>query len=123
MVWFRRNKYAFRAGDRHYPAVASLVADQFRQARPVNLNISRNDHMFAHTELVLGAGPEVLTTYFRAGMQIADAALQIMKWAFREPHQAPSLLDFACGYGRGTRFLAATLPVERIWSSSSSGLM
>jgi SAM-dependent methyltransferase len=117
MGWFRRKKYAFQAGNRHYPVIASLVADQFRQARPVNLNISRNDHMYAHTELVLGAGPEVLTTYFRAGMQIADAALQIMNWAFGEPRKVSGFLDFACGYGRGTRFLAAAMPVERIWSA------
>ena len=117
MGWFRRKKYAFQAGDRHYPVMASLVADQFRQAQSANLNISQNDHMYAHTELVLGAGPEVLTTYFRAGMQIADAALQIVNWAFGEPRKMSGLLDFACGYGRGTRFLAAAMPAERIWAS------
>jgi SAM-dependent methyltransferase len=117
MSWFGRKKYAFQAGDRHYPVIAALVAGQFRHARPVNLNISRNDHMYAHTEFVLGAGPEVLTTYFRAGMQIADAALQIVDWAFGEPRKVAGLLDFACGFGRGTRFLAAAMPVERIWAA------
>src|SRR6267143_2579536 len=107
MGWFRPNKYTFRAGDRHYPAMSSLVADQFKQAHPVNLNISRNDHMYAHTELVLGVRQVVLTNYFRAGMQIADAALQIMTWAVGQPGKASRFLDFACGYGRGTRFLAA----------------
>jgi len=73
--------------------------------------------MYAHTELVLGAGHEVLVAYFRAGMQIADAALQVMNWAFGEPSKVSGCLDFACGYGRGTRFLAAAMPVERIWSA------
>src|SRR5712692_5834611 len=110
MGWFRQNKYTFRRGDRHYPTMSSLVTDQFKPVRPVNLNISRKDHMYAHTELVLGVRPVVLTNYFRA-------ALQIMTWAFGEPGKVSRFLDFACGYGRGTRFLATAMPAERIWAS------
>ena len=51
--------------------------------------------------------------YFRTGMAIADAHAQILRSRFRDL-AAISLLDFASGYGRVTRFYRSLLEPSRI---------
>lgn len=47
--------------------------------------------------------------YFLTGRQIADTVLAARRWRF-ESRDAGTLLDFASGYGRATRFLSRSLP-------------
>ena len=47
--------------------------------------------------------------YFLTGRQIADTVLAARRWRF-ENRESGTLLDFASGFGRATRFLACAVP-------------
>jgi SAM-dependent methyltransferase len=52
--------------------------------------------------------------YLAAGRQIFQAVEQIVGWRFRGWSGVGSLLDFASGYGRSTRFLVRALAPEKV---------
>lgn len=52
--------------------------------------------------------------YFATGMQIFKAVEEIVGWRFQGFGRVGSLLDFASGFGRSTRFLVRLLAHERI---------
>ena len=54
--------------------------------------------------------------YFEKGLQIADAFGAALRWRFGGRRPA-SVLDFAAGFGRSTRFLPGLLPGAEIWMS------
>ena len=54
--------------------------------------------------------------YFEKGRQIADAFAAALRWRFGG-RQPASVLDFAAGFGRSTRFLPGLLPSAEIWMS------
>lgn len=58
-----------------------------------------------------------LTYYYTMGRAILDTVQQIINWHFGGFHQVESFLDFACGYGRFTRFLIQELSPDKIWVS------
>lgn len=56
--------------------------------------------------------------YFRSGRSIARSLMSVLRWRFgNDLARLEALLDFASGYGRVTRFLAAAIPAERLWVS------
>ncbi|MEI6258090.1 MAG: FkbM family methyltransferase, partial [Planctomycetota bacterium] len=55
--------------------------------------------------------------YLRYGAWAMDDLSQIVKWRFGDFQKIGRMLDFACGYGRLTRFLVEAMPRERIWVS------
>jgi len=57
------------------------------------------------------------SSYFRHGVWIMSDLSQIVKWRFGDFHKIGRMLEFACGYGRLTRFLVDAMPRERIWVS------
>ncbi len=52
--------------------------------------------------------------YFAAGHGIARTVAELARWRFGSPGAVGSLLDFAGGFGRTTRFLVRALPARRI---------
>jgi SAM-dependent methyltransferase len=54
--------------------------------------------------------------YFEKGRQIADAIAAALHWRFGG-RQPASVLDFAAGFGRSTRFLLGLLSGAEIWMS------
>ena len=70
--------------------------------------------MFAYGVNTIGSVPLAAMAYFRAGMSITNVVLTIADWHFGGIDKVGSLLDFAAGYGRSTRFLAKHLPAERV---------
>jgi len=52
--------------------------------------------------------------YFATGRQIFQAVEEIVGWRFRGWSGVRSLLDFAGGYGRSTRFLVRALAAEKV---------
>ncbi|NJO70796.1 MAG: methyltransferase [Oscillatoriales cyanobacterium RM1_1_9] len=58
-----------------------------------------------------------LLNYFTLGRAIFNGLEQIVRWHFGEFSQIDRFLDFACGYGRLTRFLIQALSPEKIWVS------
>ena len=52
--------------------------------------------------------------YFAIGRSIFRTVSEVAAWRFGGFEKSGSLLDFACGYGRATRFLARALAPSRI---------
>jgi len=57
------------------------------------------------------------SSYFRHGNWMMSELSQIAKWRFGGFEKIGRMLEFACGYGRLTRFLVEEMPRERIWVS------
>lgn len=82
----------------------------------LDVAISHNDLMFLHAlhhhELT-----DAYASYLRTGHAGCRLVSRIAEGAFGGLHAVDSLLDFASGYGRLTRFLVLEIPPERIWVS------
>jgi hypothetical protein len=99
------------------PSVAALLADLNVDPGSLDVAIDARDEMLTFlVEGMEGDRDRALFTYFRSGLSIADAMLQILHWRFGSlPDRGPSkILDFASGYGRVTRFLVRELPPGRL---------
>ena len=84
----------------------------------VNLTVSGRDEMFRLFHY--GRGEErdlALHLYLESGKKIWRTLRRVLEWRFGEISRVGSLLDFAAGYGRVTRFTVADLPAERVWVS------
>lgn len=55
--------------------------------------------------------------YYQTGFAAFAALDQVLRWAGKEWRAVSSMLDFASGYGRVTRFFAQAMPPDRIWVS------
>jgi SAM-dependent methyltransferase len=65
-----------------------------------------------------GDRDKALFAYFRSGLSIADALLQVLRWRFPARlgvNTMGNVLDFASGYGRITRFLVREIHRESLW--------
>ena len=58
-----------------------------------------------------------LVYYYLLGRSIVDSIRQIINAHFGSFSEVDSFLDFACGYGRSTRFLIQEMPPENVWVS------
>jgi SAM-dependent methyltransferase len=110
--------FAFDESHPLFLPVSAMVEDQFRDARTLpSLRVHYSDEMYHHS-IAACPTPEFGTmAYFRAGLQILDALRQTAIWHEKPLAELDRILDFAAGYGRSTRFLAALLPPERIWAA------
>jgi SAM-dependent methyltransferase len=100
------------------PFVRAFLTDQEIAEGSLDLAIDDRDEMLSF----LVAGNEgdrerALFAYFRSGLSIADSMTQVLRWRFGGMADIGSLLDFASGYGRVTRFFLRDLPAERVWVS------
>src|SRR6185436_17738912 len=111
---------AFRS-DETSPFVRALFADQGIAPGEVPLEIDGRDEML---EFLLscceGDRERALFTYFRSGLSIAETLVQVLRGRFGDLGRIERLMDFACGYGRVTRFLLRHFPddpapAERVW--------
>jgi SAM-dependent methyltransferase len=82
-----------------------------------NANIYKEDEVYLHGLNHLKNKDLALVLYLKYGAQIMDEVRQIVTWKFNGFNNLASFLDFACGYGRVTRFLIQELPPERLWVS------
>ncbi|WP_413165842.1 methyltransferase domain-containing protein [Capilliphycus salinus ALCB114379] len=58
-----------------------------------------------------------LVYYYLLGRSIVDSIRQIINAHFGSFSRVNSFLDFACGYGRSTRFLIQEIAPEKVWVS------
>ncbi len=80
----------------------------------LDLAIDDRDEMLGFlVEGMEGDRDKALFAYFRSGLSIADALLQVLQWRF--PEGIGNVLDFASGYGRITRFLVREVEPESLW--------
>ncbi len=94
-----------------------LLATTLGLIGPLNTNIHPNDQMFNFIASTRGNGAVAYSEYFTSGAQLLKILEQIVKWKFGSFERVGSLLDFASGYGRLTRFLVHAMPPDHIWVS------
>lgn len=100
------------------PLVAALLADRGLSRDDVPLEIDPRDEMLAFLlEINQGDRDRALFLYFLSGLSIAGTLGQLLLWRFGGWDRVGSVLDFASGYGRVTRFLLRHLPPEKVWVS------
>jgi SAM-dependent methyltransferase len=95
--------------------VASFVRRLAERTGAFPTRIDPADEMYRYHLGHAGQSPDTAAVhYFATGEQISRTVSEILSWRFGSPGRVGSLLDFASGYGRTTRFLRSALPPERI---------
>jgi SAM-dependent methyltransferase len=98
--------------------VALAFVDGLAPGRPrPPLVIHPGDEMYRYgLDSLRGSHDAAAILYFEKGWQIADAFAAALGWRF-ESRAPASVLDFAAGFGRSSRFLPGLLPAAEIWMS------
>ena len=105
---------AFRSNETS-PLVEALLTDLGIAPGSFERAIDARDEMLGFLEGAReGDREQALFQYFRSGASIADSLGQVLRWRFGDLGRIGSLLDFASGYGRVTRFLVREIPAERV---------
>ncbi len=109
-------------GQRIGVAVNALTAEEvlkgtFGEAGVFNTKVHPSDQMLTFVASVMGSDEIARGQYFRSGAQLMDIVRQVVEWKFGSLENLTAFLDFACGYGRFTRFLVQHLPADRVWVS------
>ncbi len=84
---------------------------------PLRADIHPNDEMLKVARQTFQRESAARVEYFRQGSQIHETISQIAHWRFHEMSQISKYLEFACGFGRSTRFLVRELAASKIWVS------
>jgi SAM-dependent methyltransferase len=82
----------------------------------VSAEIHPRDEMFLYTSRNFENEALARAQYMRQGLRIAQAFRHIGTWCIRD-QEAPTVLDFAAGFGRAARFLARDFGPGRVWVS------
>ncbi len=103
------------SSDSHSPVAAAFLASRFARGVRPELAVHDDDEMLGFA-LAGRAGERdsALAEYLWNGRWIADRVLALAAARFGAADRCGRLLDFACGYGRLTRWLAAELGAGRI---------
>jgi SAM-dependent methyltransferase len=95
--------------------VAAFVQRLAERTGPFPTLIHPADEMYRyHLEHPWQSPDTAAVHYFATGEQIFRTVARILDWRFGSPQRVGSLLDFASGFGRTTRFLRSALAPERI---------
>lgn len=108
---------AYSAHEDH-PLVSALLADQLgASASGLSLNIDARDDMFRFTsDQTHGYRELALVNYFRSGLSALRVVGRVLDRYF-PAGKGLRILDFACGYGRATRFFVHAFPENRFTAS------
>ncbi|MCY7385654.1 MAG: methyltransferase domain-containing protein [Microcoleus sp. CAN_BIN18] len=100
------------------PVIKAFIREQAKFPEDFKLNICEADEMYLFSlNNVKDDRDRALVRYYAIGRRILDTVKQVVDWHFGSFENVPSFLDFACGYGRFTRFLIQEIPAERVWVS------
>ena len=100
------------------PVIKAFIREQAKFPEDFKLNICEDDEMYLFSlNNVKDDRDRALVRYYAIGRRILDTVKQVVDWHFGSFENVSSFLDFACGYGRFTRFLIQEMPPERIWVS------
>jgi SAM-dependent methyltransferase len=103
------------------PVIKAFIRDQAKFPEDFKQKICEDDEMYLFSmEKVADDGDDgtrALVRYYAIGRSVLDTVKQVVEWHFGSFENVPSFLDFACGYGRFTRFLIQEIPPEKIWVS------
>lgn len=99
-------------------SINALIKEIAKNPENFKAGISEDDEMYLFSiDRNKDDINNALVAYFEIGRNIFDAAEQVIKWHFNGFSEVESFLDFACGYGRFTRFLIQEIHPSRIWAS------
>ena len=105
---------AFAADERH-PLVDALFAGPLAGLPPAARAIDAGDFMYRFLlEHRYGDRDLALVDYFASGASAAGLVRRIADWRWGEAANGMRVLDFASGFGRVARFLAATFGRKRL---------
>jgi len=79
------------------------------------LEVHAADDMYLFSRALTATPALGAMAYFRAGLQIYDTIERIVDWYFGGFDNVEKFCDFACGYGRSTRFVSARMGPSKIW--------
>ena len=103
------------------PVIKAFIRDQAKFPEDFKLNICEDDEMYLFSLKKVADdgddGTRALVRYYAIGRSVLDTVKQVVEWHFGSFEDVPSFLDFACGYGRFTRFVIQEMPPEKIWVS------
>ncbi|HLO52474.1 MAG TPA: methyltransferase [Kamptonema sp.] len=98
--------------------VKAFIENKVKFPEHFKTNICEDDEMYLYSLSNLNNDRDrALVRYYAIGSRILDSVKQVVEWHFDKFENVSSFLDFACGYGRFTRFLIQELPPERVWVS------
>jgi len=103
------------------PVIKAFIRDQAKFPEDFKLKICEDDEMYLFSLKKLAEdgddGTRALVRYYAIGRSVLHTVKQVVEWYFGSFKNVQSFLDFACGYGRFTRFLIQEMPPEKIWVS------
>ncbi|MEG4234878.1 methyltransferase domain-containing protein [Microcoleus sp. Pol11C3] len=100
------------------PVIKAFIRDQAKFPEDFKQNICEDDEMYLFSlSNVKDDRDRAFVRYYAIGRRILDTVKQVVEWHFGSFENVPSFLDFACGYGRFTRFLIQEMAPEKIWVS------
>lgn len=103
------------------PIIQKFIQERVKFPHKFPATIHPDDEMYLYSLKNLNGDREAACIrYYSLGQRIFDAVKQIVEWQFQNFDNVSSFLDFACGYGRFTRFLVQELSPEQIWVSDIS---
>jgi SAM-dependent methyltransferase len=109
------DEFFFRAGE-DSPFVVALQLDVLDTG--LNLNVSARDEMFNVFYYSRGESRDAaLHMYLESGKRIWSTLKRALEWHFGDLSKLESVLDFASGYGRVSRFIVNDIPADRVWIS------
>lgn len=112
---FVSDRLAFDSNDRDAPVIEAMLAAADRPG--VALRVHADDDMMTFLLSSESIRSRALMMYFRGGLSIVDLVESVARRRFGSLDEVGSVLDFAAGYGRSTRFLVARMRADRIWVS------
>lgn len=106
-------------GINNNPMVDAIIQALEKDSLTFKSEIALADEMYSYDlrETDYQINNPALLSYYSLGYSIFSTVQQIVNCHFGEFDKLTSFLDFACGYGRFTRFLVEVLPPEKIWAS------
>jgi SAM-dependent methyltransferase len=101
----------------HNSLERALLAKLSLSPTTFNVNIHEEDEMYLWGLQHVKSVELARQLYFWQGAQILDTVRQVAKWKFQSLSNVPCFLDFACGYGRLTRYVVQEITPDRVWAS------
>lgn len=90
---------------------------EYYSEKPINYSISKNDLMFRYSCYHHGNIAEAFYGYLLTGLNPRNIIKKIITSIYGTSNEFGSILDFAAGYGRVTRFLVTDFTPDQIWAA------
>ena len=97
--------------------LAAVKRDLEQRAPGLILDVSETDEMFRYGVYLEGSAEGSLARYYREGETLCNDLSRALERNGLTLEDAHSVLDFACGYGRVTRWLVIRCGADRVAAS------